>query len=59
MRGALDVRFMPTCLKLFPSLSFFFSSSRTVGAGVGWISRKGGWDAQAEGAKGGGTKNTV
>lgn len=23
MRGALDVRFMPTCLKLFPSLSFF------------------------------------
>lgn len=58
MSGALDVRFMPTCLKLFPSLSFF-PSSRTVGAGVGWISRKGGWDAQTEGAKGGGTKNTV
>lgn len=50
------MRFVPTCLKLFPSLFF---SSRAVGAGVGWISRKGGWDAQTEGAKVGGTKNTV
>lgn len=45
------MRFMPTCLKLFCSLFL------TVGAvcgwrGVGWISRKGGWDAQTEGEKG-------
>lgn len=26
---------------------------------MGWISRKGGWDAQTEGEKRGGTKNTV
>lgn len=56
-KGALDVRFMPTCLKL----SFF---PLTVGAvcgwrGVGWISRKGGWDAQTGGRERGGTKNTV
>lgn len=36
----------------------------TVGAvcgrrGVGWISRKKGWDAQTEGEKRGGTHNTV
>lgn len=47
------MRFMPTCLKLFCSPFF----SLTVGAvcgwrGVGWISRKGGWDAQTEGEKG-------
>lgn len=50
------MRIMPTCLKLFSSLFFFFLSL-TVGAvcgwrGVGWISRKGGWDAQTEGEKG-------
>lgn len=68
---------MPTCLKLFRSLGFFFSSSPpflffppslsfsplAVGAvcgrrGVGWISRKGGWDAQTEGEKRGGTKQS-
>lgn len=64
---------MPTCLKLFRSLGVFFSSflfppslsfsPLTVGAvcgrrGVGWISRKGGWDAQTEGEKRGGTKQS-
>lgn len=63
-KGAQGVRFMPTCLKVFRSLGFFFSSflfllfpPLTVGAvcgwrGVGWLSRKGGWDAQTEGEKG-------
>lgn len=65
-KGAQGVRFMPTCLKVFRSLGFFsppsfssFSSPPplTVGAvcgrrGVGWISRKGGRDAQTEGEKG-------
>lgn len=42
---------------LLPFPSFFPSSPLTVGAvcgwrGVGWISRKGGWDAQTEGEKG-------
>lgn len=57
-KGDLEVRFMSTCLKLFSFFSFFFFVPHlTVGAvcgrrGVGWISRKGGWDAQTEGEKG-------
>lgn len=55
---------MPTCLKVFCSLGFFkppfFSSffpPLTAGTvcgwrGVGWLSRKGGWDALTEGEKG-------
>lgn len=61
--GAQGVRFMPTCLKVFRSLCFspsFLSllfPPLNVGAacgwrGVGWLSRKEGWDAQAEGEKG-------
>lgn len=54
-KGAQGVRFMPTCLKVFGVPPFF--SPLTVGAvcgwrGVGWLSRKGGWDAQSEGEKG-------
>lgn len=49
------------CADVFETVPFslFFPPSRAVRAGVGWISRKGGWDAQTEGAKVGGTKTTV
>lgn len=48
------------CADVFETVPFSpFLSFRAVEAGVRRISRKGGWDAQTEGAKVGGTKNTV
>lgn len=49
-KGALGMRFMPTCLKLFRSL-FFSSQERAESCGMD-ISRKEGWDAQSKGEKG-------
>ena len=58
-KGALEVGFMfqTVLLSLLFFLFFFVSPLLTVGAvrgrrGVGWISRKEGWDAQTEGEEG-------